>query len=335
MMRPLGVGGPFLAPPDVVGHSVRSESSTVRNEFLEAIGAARVAEHPRGGAAADRAVLSAIDASRAGLAQPRNQLAANVVLWPDPSVIIANRAWFAALDAADRSLLRKAAAAAVAPAIDALRAEEASYVRTACTAGLAISDAPPAAMAAWEAEAAPVRARLATASVEGPVARAILPSAAQHPADGLPTCSVGAPAVAPAIVVPAGLRGSFRVHVGVDEQVAAGSTPHDAVASAGRLTLTFAANGRLTIHQDPLDAKQALNCDLCALDLAGSYDVREGCLHLHVASPFTADYGCYAWRLFHGRLVLSGPRPSTPPLPDYDAAVFGSWFNEKPMSPVR
>jgi TRAP-type C4-dicarboxylate transport system substrate-binding protein len=149
MRKVLGITKPFRAPHDFRGTVVGMQSSALSQQSLEALGATTKAE-PSGasldGLDAYEQQLASINGN--GYAAEAKYVTGNLNLWPRPLAILGNAEAIAALSDSQRAALEQASVAAVMPALDASRAEDADAGQQLCQQGMQMVDASDAQLAA-------------------------------------------------------------------------------------------------------------------------------------------------------------------------------------------
>jgi TRAP-type C4-dicarboxylate transport system substrate-binding protein len=161
MRKVMGIAKPFLTPADFAGARIADQDSALTQLTLHTLGATAVPV-PGG------AKLHGVD----GYEQQLESIAgnrydttakfttANLNLWPRPLVIIMGKAAWAKLSGPQRGTLRKAADAALQPAIDASRQEDQQALPVLCRGGMTLPTALPQQLGALRAALDPVYAVL-------------------------------------------------------------------------------------------------------------------------------------------------------------------------------
>lgn len=142
MRKMLGVAHPFVRPADFAGATVGMQDSGVAAATFAALGA-RGTRVPSG---AELDGLDAIEQQVSSIWGNQYQvdaryLTGNIDLWPRPLVLLVNDDVYAGLSRDQQRALRQAGRAAVAPAIEASRAEDADDVDEVCDTDLQIRQA--------------------------------------------------------------------------------------------------------------------------------------------------------------------------------------------------
>jgi TRAP-type C4-dicarboxylate transport system substrate-binding protein len=199
MRMPLSARAPLVTTAAYRGLRFGTQESDVADATMRTLGARPVREVVNAGLAG----VDAIDRQASGIAGSRLELrgshiAGNVNLWPRPGVLFANaRAW-AALPAADRDVLRRAAAATIDPTLALERANQAEGSAQLCRLGTVRFDRASAAdLRALRRAVEPVYAELARDPGARDALAAIsrLKASLGAPPDALAPCA-GEPVVA-------------------------------------------------------------------------------------------------------------------------------------------
>jgi TRAP-type transport system periplasmic protein len=150
---PIGVQRPLLAPADWHGVSFGTTRSGIQEQAIRALGATPVVaigpyrEHGLDSGQIQAFELDVPRYARMGLAARAPYVTANVVLWPQFDVLVANPARLASFTTQQRAWLRQAADAAARDSVK-LAASQNGSVRQACTMGARFVHATPADLAA-------------------------------------------------------------------------------------------------------------------------------------------------------------------------------------------
>jgi TRAP-type C4-dicarboxylate transport system substrate-binding protein len=150
---PIGVQRPLLAPADWHGVSFGTTHSGIQEQAIRALGATPVvAIGPYRDHGLDSGQIQAFELdvqryARMGLAARAPYVTANVALWPQFDVLVANPAQLASLTAQQRGWLRQAAGAAARDSVSLAVSQDGS-VRQACAMGARFVNATPADLAA-------------------------------------------------------------------------------------------------------------------------------------------------------------------------------------------
>jgi TRAP-type C4-dicarboxylate transport system substrate-binding protein len=165
LRRPIGVHRPLLSPRSWRGVSFGTYRSRVQGQAIRALGARPVvAFGPFRAHALQTGVIQGFELDfrryeRLGLEQAAPYVAANVALWPQVDVLIANPRRLSSLTDQQRALLRQAADEAVWSASE-LFLQDATFAGKACAAGARFALATPANLAALRRSFSPVYRRL-------------------------------------------------------------------------------------------------------------------------------------------------------------------------------
>jgi TRAP-type C4-dicarboxylate transport system substrate-binding protein len=163
---PIAVRRPLRAPADWRGVGFGTYRSGVQEAAVRALGARPVeaiAAYRSAYVRAGRIGAFEMDLPRylrdVGVSLAR-YVTANVALWPQFDVLIANPHWLASLTRDERNPLRSAAAAAARNSVPSA-GSAAHYLAEACARGARVTEATPAQLAALRRRVAPVYRRLA------------------------------------------------------------------------------------------------------------------------------------------------------------------------------
>jgi TRAP-type transport system periplasmic protein len=239
LRKPIGVTGPIVRLADWRGITFGTLMSNGQADAIRALGAtpAQVFGTQRE-EALDRGMIQGFEFNLSNYSDPKwphlaPYVTANVNLWPQMDVLLANPASLAALSADQRGWLEEAARDAAAESA-ALADTDAHAVGDACGSGARFADASPADLTALEAAFAPVYANLqqdpeTEAFIEQ--IQALKESIPAGPALAIP---VGCTGVAPEQptggtgTAPAYLNGTYRFEITLDEARKAGQVdPED------------------------------------------------------------------------------------------------------------
>jgi TRAP-type C4-dicarboxylate transport system substrate-binding protein len=147
----------------------------------------------------------------------------NVALWARPEVLLINRQAYGRLTGPQRQMLRDAAAAAVAPALATLRAQDASATKALCARGLRFTVASAADVAALRNAVRPVYSTL-DARTNDFVGR-IREMARDVTAEPPPTCGTQTPPTIPSGRAKTPLDGTYRMHIRREDARDPGGAP--------------------------------------------------------------------------------------------------------------
>lgn len=158
---PVGITRPLLGPPDYAGQTIGVQQSLVANSTFRVLGAKPVwlaVQRPVGGFGGVEQGLENVQGDRLGRPVA---ITANVVLWPRPLVVFANGRVYAGLTAAQRRILREAAADDLRAETSVDVAQERQSAADLCRARLVrFVEATPADLAALRRAVEPVYAEL-------------------------------------------------------------------------------------------------------------------------------------------------------------------------------
>ena len=154
----LSKGDPLTAPESLHGLGVGIQASDVAERTFASLGAASV-ELP------SSAEIGEVDAYEQQVASiwgnhyeedGATSVVGNLNLWPRPLVIFVGHDAYSALTDDQRAVLHGAAGMAVAPSLEASRAEDQEPVESLCLAGIEFPEASASELAAWRDAVAPV-----------------------------------------------------------------------------------------------------------------------------------------------------------------------------------
>jgi hypothetical protein len=222
LRKPIGVAGPIVAPADWRGITFGTLRSKGQMEAIRALGAAPAqvqgeqrVERLRAGTIQGFETSIWIYQHNPALIPLAPYVTANVTLWPQMDVLLANPARLDALTGEQREWLAEAALYAASRS-DALAHMDARRLRDSCTAGARFAEASDADLVALRAAFAPVYASLrhdsATKAFIDRI-RALKQSTPAEPALSVPSgCTGTAPdrPTAGAAKPPAYLNGTYR-----------------------------------------------------------------------------------------------------------------------------
>jgi TRAP-type transport system periplasmic protein len=161
MRKMLGIAKPFLSPADFAGTRIGDQDSALTQLTLQTLGATAV---PLPGGVKFHGVdgyeqqIESIAGNRYDTIA--KYTTANLNLWPKPLVIITGKAAWARLSGTQRDILRKAADAALQPAIDASRQDDQQALPILCRSGMTLPTALPQQLADLRTAVEPVYAAL-------------------------------------------------------------------------------------------------------------------------------------------------------------------------------
>jgi TRAP-type C4-dicarboxylate transport system substrate-binding protein len=234
LRKPIGVTAPILGPADWRGITFGTLRSNGQAEAIRALGAtpAQIFGSEREEALGKGAIQGFEFSMWLYVRSPKWLLlapyvTANVTLWPQMDVLLANPARLEALTAEQRGWLEEAAGDAAARSA-ALADEDAHAPGDACGSGARFAEASPADLAALEAAFAPVYANLEQhAETKGfiELIEALKASTPPEPVLSIPAdCTGSAPgqATGDTGTAPASLNGTYRYVITLDEARKAG-----------------------------------------------------------------------------------------------------------------
>lgn len=289
LRRPLGLSRPLVAAADYRGATMGLRWGGVAQDAYRALGATPKAYRIGSLAGLDGAELDLWTIGNNGYDVPGSTLTGNVVLWARPETIVIRRASFERLSPAQRDVLRRAAADAVAPVLRRLQREQQNALVEICNRGtLTLATAPDADAASLRVAVRPVYASLE----RDPATKALIAEISSRRI-GVPADIVRCPPRSSSSQL---LEGRWRADVSRAEIRAAGGTPAEAAAFAGPATLEL-RGGRWTFSNSTTTVK-------------GSYRV-EGPVVLLTMRTCTIN-PCspgmvteYGWSVYRDRLTLS------------------------------
>lgn len=162
LRRPLGISRPLVRPADYVNAAMAVRPGGVATATFRALGGSSSGFRPKQLPMYDGSELDVTTILNNRYDAHARALTANVVLWPRATTIVMNRKAYEALTTDQQQLLQDAARAAVAPAIETLRSEEADSLTSLCEIGhLRLVNASPADRAALRRAVQPVYDKLA------------------------------------------------------------------------------------------------------------------------------------------------------------------------------
>jgi TRAP-type C4-dicarboxylate transport system substrate-binding protein len=187
----LGVERPLTQPADFRDQRIGITESRVARETLRALGATAIVVPPGsqiGGLDGIEQQVESIESNSYDAAA--KYLTRNINLWPRPLVVFMNEAAFAALEPAQRDVLREAARNALPKTLAATRSREREAAAVLCRRGLIFVVAAPADISTLREDLAPVYRELERdAQTRAFIARiAKLRQATSVAAETLPAC---------------------------------------------------------------------------------------------------------------------------------------------------
>jgi TRAP-type C4-dicarboxylate transport system substrate-binding protein len=230
LRRPIGVTRFFAGPKDYRGATMGIKFGNVARATFEALGA-RVTGYTSGQARFDGAELDLKTIADAKYDPRATAITANVVLWPRPQTIFANRAAFAKLTSGQQEILRRAGREAVPAEAARIAREEKDALSTVCSRSPGVlRPAPASERVALRAAVAPVYAALERVPQTKQLIDAIRTQRGTAQADlGVLRC--------PGTTNEAAIEGSWRSTVSEEEMRAAGASAAEAASYSGSATL--------------------------------------------------------------------------------------------------
>lgn len=321
LRRPFGFRRALVAPADFAGIRFIASRSKTLLPLLRLLGATPVSLN---GDAMNRAVAKGTVAggdstlalvANAALPEP-GFTAGNLAFFPKIDALVGNESVLRRLTAAQRTVLRQAAASARTWAMSHLT--EAKGRDEYCKAGGTIVVAPASAIAALRAKAAPLLARLRS----DPLTRTLLRELAGGGSGrGIARC-VGSgrrrysgPTVA--AVVPPGV---YRKTVTEQQLLAAGASPTDAKTNGGTVTLTITAGGYQSAHLDSPYPEKTTSCAKRKMTIVDPDTLRPALRGL-VVMGCAGDFGV-AWKRAPGGIEFTGVSAPDPVLLSFWSNAF-------------
>ena len=283
LRRPLGLSRPLVALRDYAGATIGIRPGGVARATLQALGATAkgyVIAHlsPK---RFDGAELDTTTVAANGYDVAARALTANVVLWPNPQTIVANRDAFERLTAAQEEILRRAGRETVAPELARIRREQREALTGICArhpAFLVTATRPE--LESLNRAVQPVYDELE----RDPSTRASIATIEKLDA-GARTDTLRCPGTGGATESAARLEGLWRATTTPDDLRAAGADSGEAERQRGTATLEFAVGrwvgrelrpgfvwrGRYSVYGDVLRlvTTTCLPADVC---VPGSFD---------------------------------------------------------------
>jgi TRAP-type C4-dicarboxylate transport system substrate-binding protein len=295
LRRPLGLGRPLAGPDDYQGAAIAIRFGSVARATFEALGATtegyNVGVLP---SAADGAELDLNTIAENGFDTGAKTITSNVVFWPRPQTIFANRQVYDLLTAAQRQILRRAGRVALAPEITRIVRDDKEALSAICARNaVSLAGASAAQLAALRRAVRPVFVDLERDRFTKAAIAEITKQRHGHATDVVRCPSVASTAAA------SRLEGRWQVTAGLDDLLAAGAPPDQAERQRGVATLEL-AGGRWTFteHHNGFVWR-------------GRYAVRGDALHLTIVGcRATADVcfpgvtASFKWSVYRDRLSL-------------------------------
>lgn len=158
---PIGITRRLLGPSDYAGQTIGVQQSLVASSTFRALGAKPVWRAVQGSVGGFGGVEQGINNIQADQYDRPVTVTANVVLWPRPLVVFANGRVYATLTAAQRRILREAAAEDLRAETSVDVAQERQSTADLCRAGLVrFVEATPADLVALRRAVAPVYTKI-------------------------------------------------------------------------------------------------------------------------------------------------------------------------------
>lgn len=230
LRRPLGLARPLVDVSDYRGATIAIRFGGVTRATFRALGAGAKGYVVGHLPAVDGAELDSNTIAENGYDENARTLAANVVLWPRPQTIFANRAAFARLTRAQRDILRRAARESLGAELARVEKDEAAGLAGICGRGkLPLVTATAAQLAALRRAVQPVYRTLE----RDPLTRTLIARIAKlrTPAD-VARCPGGITSGKP-------LEGTWHVTASYHDLVEAGLPADDAERQRGGGSLTL------------------------------------------------------------------------------------------------
>ena len=249
LRKPLGTGGPLLAPADFHGLSIGVQQSRIASETMKALGGDPHWFAVEGDASGFDAIDSQVSAIQGnGYDAKGSSLTTNVNLWPRPMVVFAGAKLLASLSADEQHVLREAATSTVATELGFVQTGEEEHARILCRRGNAgFVVATDAQLAALRDAVRPVYDLIGAGAGNNDAIATIesLKRAVAAAPDGLETCSTEPAA---AVASPTPLDGAWRFKSSIDEAEALGD-PNPVPENYGTFVYVF-DRGRFAFTQE-------------------------------------------------------------------------------------
>lgn len=313
LRHPVGFKRPFLSLADFRGAKVRAPLSKASFELLRALGAEPVdlngAEFMRAARSGDVAGAES-SLPLASRLPAQGTLTANITFFPKVNALVIGRQMFEKLDAAQRSILRDAAAQTLDHVVET-NIPAADEVEQACAQGIEVAQTSGKAVSDLEAAARPVSARLE----RDPQTRALIngiraikadlqvPAASTRPCSTRPQGPASSATGAQSV-----LNGTYRARFTTQELEAAGADHASAVANSGVRTMTL-IDGRLSSIEEDCEGSYRISGDRftftwdadanCTGDISATWSLRDGKLQFtNIDTPdatVRAGWGLHPW----------------------------------------
>jgi TRAP-type C4-dicarboxylate transport system substrate-binding protein len=296
LRRPLGSTRPLAGPGDYRGATIGSRYGGVARATFRALRATPKGYHVGALSGLDGAELDLNTVALVGYDAPGTRITANVVFWPRPVTIVANRQAFGRLAPAQQEILRRAGREAVAPDLERNAESEQSGLEAICARGkAALIEASPEDVTALRQAVEPVYAELERdAETRELIAeiRALDDGAEREPL----RCGASSEAA---------VDGVWEASVTRAALLASGASAAEAATYEGRGTLEL-KDGRWVFRNDHTT-------------VTGTYDVAANTIRLTMVtctanpcSPRAVTH--YSWSLYGDTLTFTR-RPGRPFLP--------------------
>jgi TRAP-type C4-dicarboxylate transport system substrate-binding protein len=298
LRRPLGLSRALVQASDYRGSTIAIRYGGVARATLQALGAT-ARGYPVGHLpSVDGAELDLNTIAENGFDVRARALTTNVVLWPRPQTIFANRAAFGRLTRGQRDILRRAGRNALSAELAHVARDEATALHGVCSRGTAaLVSASAEQLASLRDAVRPVYAELA----HDPLTRTVIARVRQlkdsHGAGSPDTirCTGRKPRAEAAA-----LEGTWQTTVDYRTLVAAGVDPHTAEQQRGGGTLELSAG-----HWTGTEPRTGFVW-------RGRYSVDGNVLRLITTACPRFDGACapngmaqFAWSVYRGRLSLA------------------------------
>jgi TRAP-type transport system periplasmic protein len=289
LRRPFGLTRTLVRPQDFAGATMGLRHGGVAQDTYGTLGATAQAYRIGSLNGLDGAELDPWTIRNNGYDKPGSTLTGNVVLWARPETIVIRRATFDRLTAAQRNVLRRAAAVAVGPVVARLEREQQNAVVELCNRDTTtVVEADVTDLAALRAAVRPVYGRLE----RDPATRRLIAEIRALRGSGagdVVRCGSGA---ARAEL----LEGLWRADVTGAEVRASGGTAVEAAVFSGPATLEL-RHGRWTFHGAHTTVKGTYRVEGPVVALTMRTCTANPC------SPgMVTEYG---WSIYRDRLTLS------------------------------
>jgi TRAP-type C4-dicarboxylate transport system substrate-binding protein len=308
LRRPLGLRRSLAGPEDYRGAAIAVRFGGVTRATFDALGATtkgyNVGVLP---STADGAELDVNTIAENGYDAGARTITSNVVFWPRPQTIFANRQVYERLTATQRQILRRAGREAVAPEIARVARDDKEGLSAICDRNaVSFAGTSVAQLAALRRAVRPVFEDLERDPFTK-AAIAEIKKLSRGRATDLVRCSTVSPAAA------SRLAGRWQVTTGRDDLLAAGTPPDEAERQRGAATLelrggrwtftehhsAFVWRGRYLVNGDVLHlitVRCRATADVCTRGTTASFrwSVYRDRLSLEQLSGVAHYYGLYA-----------------------------------------